>query len=419
MTQTDVPGAHRSGGLIRAAWRSWRSGRAVLPTSRAGAELAVVVTVVGWRIGTLALMVPAVPQALGRSTRPWLNALLLTLVLVESTALLTWVIRRRRYCTPVWPAVDCAVALVCLLAEPWYVPDSDLVGTWTGWAPAFAASATMSVAAGCPKRRQTLLMTTATAGAYLVVSLPAIGHGSHSSAVVSNTLTYFVFAVLCRTMSSVARRFGTDIDAAREKAVEATRRLEAERSRRLLHDPASLLHYLADPDLDPELAATVRAQAATEANRIRAYLADCSVPAADESRPAGTNRLLTDVVRDAANGFTDLPIEVLTELADGVELPASCAQALTAAAATVLHNVRRHAGPGATVVIHADHQPGDHEWEVTIRDNGRGFDPAVTPHGYGLAQVAGAALAEQQITSHIHSVPGQGTTITIRGTVGR
>lgn len=401
---------------VRRAWQSWRSGSALLPTTRAGAELAVVVTVVGWRIGTLASMAPAVPSAVRLSTRPGLNIGLLALVVVESAALLAWMIRRRRYYTRTWPAIDCATALLCLLAEPLYVPDSDLVGTWIGWAPAFAASATMSVAAGSPRRGQVFAMTTAIAAGYLVVSLPAIGHGSRWSAVLSNTVTYFVFAVLCRTMTSVARRFGADIDAARESAIEATRRLEVERSRRLLHDPASLLHYLADPDLDPELARTVRAQAAAEANRIRAYLADPYLTA-DDSRTNGSQaRLLTDAITAATKDFTDLPIEVLTQLADGVELPASSAHALTAATATVLHNVRRHAGPNASVIVHADYLPDDREWEVTIRDDGRGFDPASTPAGYGLTQVAGAALAEQRITSHVHSTPGQGTTITIRGT---
>ena len=406
---------HRRENRLVGMWRWWRSGGAALPTTRAGAEVGAVVTVVGWRLGTLAIMVPAVPTALERSTRPWLNASLLTLVALESILLLATIIRRRRYYTPGWPLLDGAVALLCLLAQPWYVPDSDLVGTWVGWAPAFAASAVMSVATGIPKRRQTVLMTSAIAVSYLVVSLPAVEHGAELATVLSNTLTYGVFGVLCRTMASVARRFGTDADHARETAVEATRRLEIERNRRLLHDPASLLQYLADPNLDPQLAAIVRAQAVAEANRIRAYLADQQTPTKNRCGTDGRTCFLTDAIEAGAASFTDLPVEMLTQLADGVELPAGAAEALTAATATVLHNVRRHAGAVSSVVVHADYNTHDREWELTIRDDGGGFDPASTPHGYGLTQVAGKALAEQDITSHVHSAPGIGTTVTMRG----
>lgn len=414
--QKDTVHPHRRANRLVGVWRWWRSGGAALPTTRAGAEVGAVVTVVGWRLGTLAIMAPAVPTALERSTRPWLNALLLALVALESAALLATIIRRRRYYTRGWPLLDGAVALTCLLAQPWYVPDSDLVGTWVGWAPAFAASAVMSVATGSPKRRQTFLMTVALAVSYLVVSLPAVGHGAELATILSNTLTYGVFGILCRTMASVARRFGTDADDARKTAVEATRRLELERSRRLLHDPASLLRYLADPDLDPQLAATVRAQAVAEANRIRAYLTDQHTPNGEQHIADGEACLLIDAIQAGTASFTDLPIELVIQLADGVALSAASAEAVTAATATLLHNVRRHAGPDATVVVHADYEPDDQEWELTIRDNGKGFDPASTPLGYGLTQVAGQALAERRITSHVHAVPGVGTTITIRGT---
>lgn len=412
--QATTPPQRRAKRLI-GVWRRWRSGDAALPTTRAGAEIGAVVTVVAWRLGTLAIMAPAVPTALERSTRPWLNATLLMLVAVESAALLSTIIRRRRYYTGGWPLLDGAVALICLVAQPWYVPDSDLVGTWVGWAPAFAASAVMSVATGSPKRRQTFLMTSAIAVSYLVVSLPALSHGAELATVLSNTLTYGVFGVLCRTMATVARRFGTDADHARQEAVDATRRLEIERNRRLLHDPASLLQYLADPDLDPQLAATVRAQAVAQANRIRAYLADQQTPNKHRRTADSRNCPLTDAIEAGAASFTDLPIEMLTQLADDVDLPANAAEAVTAATATVLHNVRRHAGSVSSVVIHADYNTADREWELTIRDDGGGFDPASTPHGYGLTQVAGKALAEQDITTHVHSAPGIGTTVTIRG----
>jgi signal transduction histidine kinase len=56
--------------------------------------------------------------------------------------------------------------------------------------------------------------------------------------------------------------------------------------------------------------------------------------------------------------------------------------------------------------------------EVEVRDNGRGFDLATVTQGFGIggmrerAERMGAALA-------IHSAPGAGTTIHMRGTIRR
>jgi signal transduction histidine kinase len=55
------------------------------------------------------------------------------------------------------------------------------------------------------------------------------------------------------------------------------------------------------------------------------------------------------------------------------------------------------------------------EWELTIRDDGVGFEPSSTPPGYGLSQIAGKALEEHHVSSHLHSERGIGTTVTFRG----
>lgn len=415
----------------RVALRSWRSGSGILPTTRSGAEIAVIATVVGWRISTVALILLAAPGTFARSSWPLLGAGLLALVMAESVVAMGWIIRRRDCISLLWAVAETAMGLTCLLAEPLYVPVDERVATWVGWAPALTVNLTVTAAVACRSRSHTLLLTGMLATAYFAVSYPAVGHGTRAGTVVSNTLTYLAFAVLVRGMANVVRRFGSDADDAREKASEARAQIELERHRRLLHDPASLLRYLADPDLDPGLAEVVRRQALAEANRIRAFLDPARAePAgqagfadpADPADPAGAgpaagtaSPLLADTIRTAVAGFTDLPIELVLHLADGVPLTPSASRALAAATATVLHNVRRHAGPVASVVVHGDHHPGDGEWEVTIRDDGQGFDPSSTPPGFGLRHIAGSALAEHGMSCHVHSRLGAGTTVTIRG----
>lgn len=435
MGQDGEAAVPRAPAWYRVALRSWRSGSGVLPTTRGGAEIAVIAAVVGWRISTLALILLAAPEAFTRSPRPLLGATLLAIVVAESVIAMAWIIRRRDCVSLRWAAVETALGLACLLAEPLYVPADQRVATWVGWAPALTVNFTVTAAVACRQRSHTLLSAGLLAAGYLAVSHPVVGHSANRGTVVSNTLAYLAFGLLVRGMANVIRRFGSDADAAREKASEARAQVELERHRRLLHDPASLLRYLADPDLDPALAEVVRRQALAEANRIRAFLDPARSEPADRTGqadqtgqadlaglagPAGSDRatppLLADTMRAAVAGFTDLPIELVLHLADGVCLTPPASRALAAATVTVLHNVRRHAGPGASVVVHGDHHPGDGEWEITIRDDGRGFDPADSPPGYGLRQVAGGALAEHGMSFHIHSRPGTGTTVTIRGT---
>lgn len=410
----------RAPAWYRVALRSWRSGSGILPTTRSGAEIAVIATVVGWRISTLALILLAAPDAFTRSSRPLLGATLLGLVVVESVIALAWIIRRRDCISLRWAVVETALGLACLLAEPLYVPVDERVATWVGWAPALTVNFTVTAAVACRSRSHTLLLAGLLAAGYFAVSYPVVGHSANRGTVVSNTLTYLAFGLLVRGMANVIRRFGSDADEAREKASEARAQVELERHRRLLHDPASLLRYLADPDLDPGLAGVIRRQALAEANRIRAFLDPARSEPADQANPTSsdcaTSPLLADTMRAAVAGFTDLPIELVLHLAGGVHLTPSASRALAAATVTVLHNVRRHAGPGASVVVHGDHHPGDGEWEITIRDDGQGFDPSSSPAGYGLRQVAGGALAEHGMSCHVHSRPGTGTTVTIRGT---
>jgi signal transduction histidine kinase len=81
----------------------------------------------------------------------------------------------------------------------------------------------------------------------------------------------------------------------------------------------------------------------------------------------------------------------------------SCQEALT--------NARRHAGSPVRVVISLAYEGSG--LTVSVRDDGRGFDPAAASNGYGLAGLR-ARAAEAGGTARVCSAPGKGTTVTVR-----
>ena len=75
-----------------------------------------------------------------------------------------------------------------------------------------------------------------------------------------------------------------------------------------------------------------------------------------------------------------------------------------------LANARKHAGSSAAVGISLRY--ADDTLTVSVRDDGRGFDPGTPREGYGLAGLR-ARAAEVGGTARIHSTMGEGTTVTV------
>jgi signal transduction histidine kinase len=166
-----------------------------------------------------------------------------------------------------------------------------------------------------------------------------------------------------------------------------------------------VLRLLSEPVLDPILAALLQKQAATGALRIRSFLDGRTMTEAGDGTLAGTVRL-------AASQFADLPLTISTDLATDIALDPEAATPLGQAIVTLLHNVRRHA-QATSVVVHAagDSRAG---WEVSVHDNGRGFDPAATPNGFGLCNQVHGALAPHNIEAQITAATGDGTLVVLR-----
>lgn len=95
-----------------------------------------------------------------------------------------------------------------------------------------------------------------------------------------------------------------------------------------------------------------------------------------------------------------------------LELPAAAAEALSGAAGEVLRNVTVHAGVRDATVTARAHASGG--VEVTISDQGAGFDPAqVGPLSRGLRNSVLGRLRAAEGDAEIISEPGQGTTVVL------
>ncbi len=92
-------------------------------------------------------------------------------------------------------------------------------------------------------------------------------------------------------------------------------------------------------------------------------------------------------------------------------LPAGVEVVVLRACQEALTNARRHAGSSSRVEVRLDY--ADDTLALSVRDDGCGFDPAIAPSGYGLAGLR-ARAAEVGGTAAVRSVPGDGTTVTVR-----
>lgn len=405
---------NRHGSALAGLVAGWRSGHGSLPATPAGVETCALAVFLGIRVIVLVQLALSLPTALRDTTSSGLFIAVLAGYVAESVALgivLVWAgeYRDRRLG---W--VDTATAVLVLLAQPSYIAPRDITGNWTAWG--FACTLGTAVGAGIvfTRRRDTALAVVALGGSYLAASLPLAAPGPMRTTVIANVFSYAGFAVLPRLLVGYLRRLGADVERARqaaaEAAAEAARLTEVDRQRTLLHDNISILRLLARTDLSPELGEPLRGQAVALANKVRAFLDEAS----DAGRNPGSgrdgagaigDRLLTDVVYSAAAGFTDLPLDFNLDLAADVSLDGE---------ATLLYNVRLHAH-ASDIVIHADADPVAGTWEITVRDNGCGFDLATAHDGFGLRVQVAQGLVAHGIRAEVRSSPGDGTAVILEG----
>jgi signal transduction histidine kinase len=376
-----------------------------VPTTAAGVELAMVVVFLGVRVLNLVQLGVDAVWGLPQSTRPWLDAACMAAFALTSTVIAVTALRRGAYRDWRLVGLDVGVACTILLLQPGFTHLDDRINSWTGWA--FPVAIAAATGAGIALRRVfgLAVVVLAVCVCYLSTTVLPATTSDQRLTVIVNSFAFVAFAAVAMVAARFLRRLGADSDAARAAAAEAARAAELDRHRLLLHDQETILRLLSEPVLDPALAALLQKQAASGASRIRSFLDGGSMPDLGDGTLAGS-------VRQAAAQFSDLPMTVSTDLATDVLLAPEAANPLGQAIVTLLHNVREHSA-ATSVVVHAasDDRNG---WEVSVHDNGCGFDPSTTPSGFGLSRQVRAALEPHHIAAHVTAVVGDGTLVVLR-----
>jgi signal transduction histidine kinase len=145
----------------------------------------------------------------------------------------------------------------------------------------------------------------------------------------------------------------------------------------------------------------VQATALQQATTLRAVLREDTVR---QGGLVGGLRALTEELLRRG-----LHTELVTGELDRDPAPAVTA-ALVGAAREALTNVTKHAGTGRAVVRAVSRPDGV---EVTVRDHGRGFDPAAERAGFGVDRSIAARMREVGGRAELWSAPGRGTRVTL------
>ncbi|MFB6522773.1 sensor histidine kinase [Streptomyces sp. NPDC056401] len=266
----------------------------------------------------------------------------------------------------------------------------------------------------------------------LVSLLPVAGwalvwrpEGSHVFVSVISALVTFAFSAFfgAWTVRIIEQSEGrasliAELDASREEVarLSAERGAHAERERmsREIHDTlaqgfTSLLMLVqavqSELDTDPERA---RHHLELMAVTARQNLAEARALVAGGAPADLDGGSLPDAVRRlAARHDPPAAVSVTGEarpLAAAVEVVAlrSCQESLS--------NAAKHAGPEARCAVSLAY--GGSELTLTVRDTGRGFDPAAPAPGYGLRGLF-ARAAEVGGTAAVDSAASAGTTVTV------
>lgn len=381
-----------------------RSDAATLPR----AERAIGFFVAGVRVVTLAQMLPSVIAALDATEHRALAALSWMVACLMALATAALCVVRRRPPGPAWATVDTLVAVGLLLVGMVTVPVELRTGSWVGFQSAYSLSVAASLV-GVRDLRVWGTLLGMLVVARTVYVLPIVGSSSDVATVLGELLTMLGLAPLAWAGVGAVLRIAQDADESRAYAARLAREDEERKARAAIHNGTALMKILVEQGepgaLDSRTPSQVWVQAATELNRMRAYLA--GGPGSSDDDPHD----LAELVENVATEFTDLPLDVVPDLARGTTLGSEAPDVATALR-SILINVRQHAA-ASRVVLHAEELEDAPGWAVTVHDDGIGFDPDHTSYGVGIRTLTLEQLGQHGIETTIDSVPGVGTTVTL------
>jgi signal transduction histidine kinase len=377
----------------------------------------VALLVAALRVGTLVQMVPSAVVAVHTSPRPSWAVATWSAAIAMSLATAARCVVRRRPPGGAWALADVTVAVAVLLLGVVTVPPEHRLGSWVGFQPGYALSVAFALA-GVRRPLPCLVAVGALGSAQAVYLAPLfVSHGVDVAAAAGNLLTVLVLPAVIWAGAGAVLGLARTADENRALAVAASREAEARRGRVAVHNAASTIRLLLDldrPMSDPARAARAQllVQASDELSRMRRYLRHADpdlVPGATEARAASLATLVEDVARE----FADLDVVVQTDLARDVVAHPSVRGDLAAALRSLLLNVREHAGADQ-VVLHAAAVEPPGSWALSVHDDGAGFDVDRVRWGAGLADVVVGQLGSHGIDVEVDSLPGRGTTVTVR-----
>lgn len=378
--------------------RREQAGRPRLVSTRREAEKALVVGIVAIRaIDMVQSLIGIASGALANSPRPGLNLACLAVACVESVVVGTWLYRRGSVRIDRRPVlVDACTAALVLAAVPFDTAPADRLSSWSIWAFAF----TLSTAALLGGHAFTLAGALSGSGLlaalyFAVVAPPSWAHRSFVASTAANAAAYLSFALVTWLFARIIRDLADLADQSRERVAV----LEQERSRDRVHDllPFLKLDHLLAVDEPAREAMIQRAQAKHQ--EMRAFVDGC-----EEQQD------LQSCLQGALNLHPSLNVRFVPDLDTRAGVCPEVRSQLFYAVDTALNNVEQNA-PGATVVVHAQSQ--EMCVQVTVRDDGPGFDPAQITPGYGITYLLGERLTAVGGHGRVTSAPGAGTEVTI------
>ena len=372
----------------------------------AGSERAVALSMLTVRFVHLVQGVICVASGWRRYRRPWLAAGLLGAATIESAVVGSVAFRAGRHGeTGVW--VDNAFGVAGLVAMAAASAGQDRTTSLNWMLPYTVTSAAATAALDRPRWRSAAAVGLL-GGTYALSVAPAVRRGqAAASTAVANAASYAGFAAVMDIFGRYLRRSAAEFLEARELAVARGRALAAEQERtrqyRMLHDSAlQTLEVIGSGAVLDD--AAVRRQARRDATRLRALLRGAA-PGSDGLRSS---------LEDLADMWADRGIRVNVVAAEVGDDPGPGApgvlDALTGAVGEAVTNVVKHAGVGS-VVIRARRVAGG--IEVSVRDHGRGFDPATRVARYGVTESIDGRVAAVGGRVEHWSAPGRGTRVTV------
>gem|GEM_PF-3179694 len=362
------------------------------------------------RLGILVQLTTGVIIDCANGTITRSSLVMCVVVIVWAVVFFTTAARRGSFAAlPIWWGLtDVALAALAMIVVTTSLPTSVRIGTWSPWGYGYTCSVIPLIPTWLKSRVGTMACTIGLGAIYAATVLP--GNTHLLPTVVFNSLSFLVFTIACLIIVPSTRGLARDFDGNAERALHLAGEVERARYQFHVHNATGLLAQLARDDTPPEVLPSLRAQALAESERLRHEVLDPSGTRTDDQQPSS----LEQVVQEGVAGFGNLPLDVRTASGRGVQVRPLDATVLRSALNTLLYNVQFHAH-ASEVVVQAERT--DDAWQVSVRDDGVGFDPARTAFGFGLQSQVLDPARRAGMSVQIDSRPGQGTCVRIRGAI--